>query len=97
VLVAQLRADGIASSPVLSVQELWADPHFTARHIKSTVQIPVYGQEQLFRAPWKFSDFEPRIDSPGPLTGQHNDYVFGELLGLDADEIARLKESGVIA
>jgi len=31
------------------------------------------------------------------MTGQHNDYVFGELLGLDADEIARLKESGVIA
>lgn len=97
VLVAQLRADGIASSPVLSVQELWADPHFTARQLKSTVEIPVYGQEQLFRAPWKFSDFEPRIDNPGPLTGQHNDYVFGELLGLDADEIARLKESGVIA
>ena len=97
VLVGQLRTEGIPSSPVLSVQEQWADPHFAARHIKSTVEIPVYGQEQMFRAPWKFSDFEPRIDSPGPLTGQHNDYVFGELLGLDVDEIARLKESGVIA
>ena len=29
--------------------------------------------------------------------GQHNDYVFGEILGLPASEIASLKESGVIA
>ena len=36
-------------------------------------------------------------EAAGPLTGQHNDYVFGELLGLGAEEIAELKESGVIA
>lgn len=42
-LVARLRAAGIASSPVLSVQEQWRDPHFAARAIKHPVQIPVYG------------------------------------------------------
>ncbi len=97
VLVAQLRGVGIASSPVLSVEEQWRDPHFAAREIKHRVTIPGYGEEDLFCAPWRFSDFVPKIERCGPTTGEHNDYVFGELLGLPADEIAELKASGVIA
>ncbi|MFN0303370.1 MAG: CoA transferase [Burkholderiales bacterium] len=96
-LVARLRAAGIASSPVLSVAEQWQDPHFAARRIKQRVTIPVYGDEDVFRAPWRFSDFEPRIDRCGPSLGEHNDFVFGELLGLPAAEIAELKAAGVIA
>ncbi len=96
-LVARLRAAGIASSPVLSVEEQWQDPHFAARRIKERVTIPVYGDEDLFRAPWRFSDFEPRITRCGPSLGEHNDFVFGELLGLPAAEIAELKAAGVVA
>ena len=44
-LVARLRNAGIASTPVLSVQEQWKDPHYTARQIKQSVEIPVYGPE----------------------------------------------------
>jgi benzylsuccinate CoA-transferase BbsF subunit len=36
-----------------------------------------------------------RVD-PAPSLGEHNDYVFGTLLGKDAAEIARLKETGAI-
>ena len=35
-------------------------------------------------------------DVPSPLKGQHNDYVFGEVLGLPQDEIDRLVASGAI-
>ena len=96
-LVAALRDAGIASSPVLSVEEQWQDPHFVARAIKHRVTIPVYGEEDLFCAPWRFSDFRPRVTRCGPTTGEHNDFVFGELLGMPAEEIAELKSAGVIA
>jgi crotonobetainyl-CoA:carnitine CoA-transferase CaiB-like acyl-CoA transferase len=96
-LVARLRQAGIASSPVLSVEEMWCDPHFTARKMRTKVTIPVYGDEELFRAPWQFSGFQPRIERSGPGTGEHNDYVFGEILGMSAQEIAELKVAGVIA
>jgi crotonobetainyl-CoA:carnitine CoA-transferase CaiB-like acyl-CoA transferase len=36
------------------------------------------------------------LRTPAPTIGQHNDDVFGEMLGLDAAEIARLKEERVI-
>jgi len=32
------------------------------------------------------------VSEPAPLLGQHNDYVLGEILGLDAAEIQRLIE-----
>jgi crotonobetainyl-CoA:carnitine CoA-transferase CaiB-like acyl-CoA transferase len=96
-LVANLRVAGVASSPVLSVEELWHEPHFTARGMKQSVDIPIYGQEDLFKAPWRFSDFAPEITRCGPTTGEHNGLVFGELLGLSGGEIAELEERGVIA
>jgi crotonobetainyl-CoA:carnitine CoA-transferase CaiB-like acyl-CoA transferase len=96
-LVATLRAAGIAASPVLSIDEQWRDPHFAARGVKHRVDIPFYGAEDLFQAPWQFSDFSPEITACGPTTGQHNDYVLGELLGLAPEEIAELKQSGVVA
>ena len=96
-LVQQLREAGIASSPVLSIQEQWEEPHYRARGIKHPVNIPVYGTEELFQAPWRFSDFNPKITEPGPSTGQHNHQVFSELLGLDDDEISALEKAGVIA
>ncbi len=39
-LVARLRQAGIASSPVQSIEEVWADPHFAARAMKHPVELP---------------------------------------------------------
>ncbi|MBT6277697.1 MAG: hypothetical protein HOI95_26625 [Chromatiales bacterium] len=70
-LVDELRAAGIASSPVLSLEEQWRDPHYDARGLKASVDIPYYGSASLFRAPWKFSEYEPNVSAPGPTTGCH--------------------------
>lgn len=34
---------------------------------------------------------------PAPCFAEHNDYVFGELLGISEDELAKLAEAGVMA
>ena len=96
-LVARLRAAGVAATPVLSVEEQWAHPQFAARGLRHGIEIPVYGRAEVYSAPWRFSDFAPQVNASGPGTGQHNDLVFGEILGLSAAEIAALKESGVIS
>ena len=96
-LVARLRDAGLAATPVLSLEEQRAHPQFTARGMRHPIRIPVYGDDTVFCAPWRFSGFAPQVSACGPTTGQHNDQVFGELLGLSADEISELKQSGVIA
>ena len=96
-LVDMMRAAGIAASPVLSVSDQWRDAHYAARDLKHPVMIPVYGEEALFRAPWRFSDFAPEITTCGPTTGQHNEQVLGGLLGLSAAEIDELRAGGVVS
>jgi len=46
--------------------------------------------------PVKLSDV-PRMEGrPPPLLGQHNDYVFGDLLGMSHDEIRAMKLNGAM-
>jgi len=96
-LVARLRNAGIASSPVLTIDQQWSDAHYAARGVKTRVQIPYYGDEDLFKAPWRFSDMTPRIEGSGPTLGQHNREVFCDILGMSEAEVAELTERGVIA
>lgn len=96
-LVALLRGAGLAATPVLSLEEQREHPQFAARGMRHPIRIPVYGDDTVFCAPWRFSGFAPQVFACGPATGQHNDQVFSELLGLSSDEITELKQSGVIA
>jgi crotonobetainyl-CoA:carnitine CoA-transferase CaiB-like acyl-CoA transferase len=38
----------------------------------------------------------PSVERAAPLLGEHNDYVFGELLGLSAEERRQLVADKVI-
>lgn len=60
------------------------------------VDHPVLGTRQAISPPWVMSRTPAKITRTAPLIGEHNDYVLSELLGLDADEIARLAEKRVV-
>ena len=89
-LVAMLRGAGVPASPVLSLQEQAADIHFSHRALRHTVNLPFYGPEPLYRAPWRFSGMDPAIERCGPSMGEHNQQVLGGLLGLPRERIDEL-------
>ena len=45
---------------------------------------------------FRLSDAPSGYDRAGPTLGQDNDWVLGEVLGLEDKEQARLKESGAV-
>ena len=57
---------------------------------------PEMGRVRLARLPWRLNDNPRGNYEHAPLLGEHNDYVFGELLGMSGEEIARLKEEQII-
>ena len=54
------------------------------------------GKLHLVRLPWKLSDTHRGNYHCAPLFGEHNDYVFSELLGMPKEEIRRLEQEKVI-
>ena len=54
------------------------------------------GEVRVDGLPIHLSVTDWNIERGAPLLGQHNDDVFGGLLGLDAEEIEELRGEGVL-
>jgi benzylsuccinate CoA-transferase BbsF subunit len=87
-----LQVAGVAAMPVMNLEDQFRDPHLRQREVHVECEHPKVGLEFLHGIPWRLSDTPGRIHRPAPLLGEHNQYVFGDLLGLPEAEIQRLME-----
>ncbi len=89
-----LQADGVAAMPSLSNIDLLANKHLKARNLFQKLNYS--GTDQIaITPPFRFSRDGVSI-SKAPKFGEHNDYVFKELLNMPEEEINRLKDEKVI-
>jgi len=91
-----LQRAGVPAGPSVNVEELVNDRHLKQRHFFIETDHSEVGKRTMLDLPWKFGSLSDREYRAGPCLGEHNDYVFGELLGLSKEEIARLVEEEVI-
>ncbi len=91
-----LRRAGVAAAPVMSYKEQYADPHFKARHVYERLDHPLLQGEVVYGVPWKLSRTPGSLRRHAPFVGEHNDYVFRELLGLTPVEFDDMVRQGVI-
>ncbi len=94
-VVAALEEAGVPAAPIQSMREIVAHPHVQARGQLEEVEVggrplklPAIGPKLL--------DTPGRTAFPGGELGSHNEDVYGGLLGLRAEEITNLQESGVV-
>jgi len=81
------------------IHALKESPQMHARGMVTPLLHPTIGPLQGLAAagfPIKFSDAETGYDGPAVRAGQHNDEIFGELLGVIDEDIDRLKGAGTI-
>jgi len=91
-----LQKAGVAAVPSFTSADLIPDPHLRERGFWLDVEHPVIGNTVVSAPPWKLSETPIEVRRHAPLIGEHNHYVFGELLGLSSAQIARLEEESVI-
>jgi crotonobetainyl-CoA:carnitine CoA-transferase CaiB-like acyl-CoA transferase len=91
-----IQAHGVAAGMVLFEPDAYADPHLQARGFFETITHPECGTHRYPGLMWKMSKTPGSIRSPACCLGEHNDYVYGELLGLDEAAITRLRQAGHI-
>ncbi len=90
-----LAAAGVAAAPSRDAQDLFRDPHLRERGAFVEVEHPEGGRHDVLGLPWKTSNCAAKIHR-APRLGEHNAYVFGQVLGLGAPEMERLRREGVI-
>jgi len=91
-----LQRVGVAAGPSLNGVELVEDRHLRQRHFLVEMDHAEMGRRPMPGSPWRFLSQPDHDYRAGPCLGEHNDYVFQELLGLSKDEIARLVEGEII-
>ncbi|HMS19131.1 CaiB/BaiF CoA-transferase family protein, partial [uncultured Sphingorhabdus sp.] len=94
---ALMIAYSIPAGRVYRAPEMLADPHFKAREAIIEVETERFGKLKMQGAFPKLSATPSGVRSPAPsLVGQHNEEVYGQLLGMSGIEIAELKAAGAI-
>lgn len=90
-----LQKVGVAATPCADTEDRFFDPHFEKRKNIVNIEHPVTGLDFVPNVVCKLSETPGKIRRPAPLMGEHNDYVFGELLGCSKEEIKRLIEEKI--
>ena len=95
-LQALMDNHSVPGGQIYTAKEMLADPHFRARQSIIGVPDPVLGEVLMQNVFPRLSATPGGIDWTGPTLGQHNQAVFGGLLGKSEDEIAALRAQGVV-
>ncbi len=95
-LFRKLQAAGIPAAPVYDEADAYADPHFQARGAFVPVPHPSAGTFDYPGLWARWPGLEPRVGVPAPLLGEHNEYVYTELLGYSAQEYQQMIDDGLI-
>jgi crotonobetainyl-CoA:carnitine CoA-transferase CaiB-like acyl-CoA transferase len=96
-LAEAIRALGIPATAVQRPEErVDKDPNTEGWGLWPTVHHSQMGDVRVDGLPVHLSETDWKLERGASCLGESNDYVYGELLGLSADEIARMRMDGVI-
>src|SRR2546428_149040 len=91
----KLEAAGVPAGPILSYDQVFADPHVKARAMAVEVDHARAGRTRVLGIPFKLSKTPGAVRRPAPTLGQHTDEILGEL-GYDTAAIADLRTRKVV-
>ena len=97
-IIDTLNAAGVIAGPINTVAEVVDDPQFRARGVLVEHHDQASGRTVLGPGIVPVLSESPgEVRNAGPARpGEHNDEVYGQLLGLSAAQIAELTDQGVL-
>ncbi|GIL41594.1 CaiB/BaiF CoA transferase family protein [Roseiterribacter gracilis] len=98
-MVDRLARNGVPAAVVRDPSAAVRDPLLLERGETVRLSHPKFGQTDEVYGPGlpiRFSESASGFDQPPPGLGEHNQAIYGDLLGYRQDEIERLQQQGVI-
>jgi crotonobetainyl-CoA:carnitine CoA-transferase CaiB-like acyl-CoA transferase len=88
----QLQREGVTAGPILTAAEVLEDPHLNDRGYFETITHPVAGTHPHPGPVFDFSATPLHIRGPAPCLGEHNEYVYKDIIGVSDEEYTQLVE-----
>ena len=100
-LAERLQQAGVPAFPMMSPIDLLTDPDFAtlnaaAIDLSAEAAAPARNGALYVGTPWKMQRSPAALRAPTPNRGEHDDYIYGDLLGLTKSERSELREAGII-
>jgi benzylsuccinate CoA-transferase BbsF subunit len=93
-VVEPLRRARVHVAPVNDMADIHSDPDLAAHRVFRPLRHPELGEYLAEGPPYLLSETPAEIEQPAFRLGEHNHYVFCELLGLAAEEYAVCEAAG---
>ena len=93
-----LEQHSIGCGPINSLSEVFADPQVASRDMVLEMDHPATGKApvKLIASPIRMTGTPVAYRHAPPMLGQHTEDVLQEMLGMSADEVAKLRKDGVV-
>lgn len=91
-----LQKEGVAAGPVEHPDDAYNDPQMKERGFFETVTHPECGTHRYPGLAYRMSKTPNYIRLPAVCLGEHNEYVYKEILGVSDEEYAELEREGHI-
>jgi crotonobetainyl-CoA:carnitine CoA-transferase CaiB-like acyl-CoA transferase len=94
--IADFEKVGVPCGPINDLGQVFAEEQIKHRGLQMELPHPVTGSVPQVANPIRMNGNLLEFNRAPPTLGQHTDEVLGELLGMDAAELAKLRDGGVI-
>ena len=91
-----LQREGVPAGPVLDQRDEYHDPHFKDRGFFEEVFQKDCGTHLYPGIMWKLSQTPLGIRTPPVRLGEHNEYVYKQIIGVSDEEYEELEKEGHI-
>ena len=87
---------GVPCGPINTMDKVVSHPQVQAREMITRVAHQVTGEVEVPGVPIKLSETPGNVDAPAPSLGEHTTEILTSVLKMSPDEVAKLKQDGVI-
>jgi crotonobetainyl-CoA:carnitine CoA-transferase CaiB-like acyl-CoA transferase len=94
--IENLEAAGVPCGPINRIDEVFADPQIQHRQMRRELAEPTLGLVAVTANPVRMTGHDTTAPTPPPRLGVDTRAVLGDVLGLDADNLAKLAQKGII-
>ena len=91
-----LQKNGVPAGPVATWEDTHKDPQLNSRGFFQNITATDIGTYMYPGFPWIFSETPLRVKNPHAMVGEHNDYVYKQIIGLSDAEIKDLTSKVVL-